>query len=529
MRFLLVNPFYPLTEMPSPPLGLAYVAAALEKAGIEVKVLDLVVEAYDKSRLASLLRDFRPHAVGATAVTMSFDSAIDVLKDVKSIDPRLPTVMGGPHISFCATEMMTRYPELDVAVLGEGDETVVELAAALEKGGVGLERIDGLVYRDGDQLRTTAPRPPRIDVNSLPLPARHLLALGRYRALGTAVSMTTSRGCPFQCIFCVGRKMVGAKVRYRNPASVVDEMEQIGSLGFSQINVVDDLFTVNAKHCIAICDEILARGLDFKWTSFARADCVSVEVLSKMKQAGCHMVSFGFESSSPEILQAVRKGITVEQMLQAARICRQVGIKAHASFILGLPGETMQTVRRTVDLCKELEKLDLAAGFHLLAPFPGTRIREKSEEYGIKILTDDWSQYHANRAITETEGAKREALDELVMEYEGDVLEEIGEIEQRIRENTASQQDVEFIARLNRMGVIYELMMNGIIEASEQWLPKLGQMSREEALFAVAGRMHGISRYRESQIVETLQFAIEQGLLRNCEDKGRRLEWVDHP
>ena len=528
MRFLLVNPFYPLTETPSPPLGLAYVAAALERAGVEVEVLDLVVEAYDKSRLASMLRDFRPHAVGATAVTMSFDSAIGVLRDVKSIDPRLLTVMGGPHISFCAHEMMTRYPELDVAVLGEGDETVVELAAALQKGGGGLERIDGLVYRDGAELRTTDARPPRINVNSLPLPARHLLALGRYRALGTAVSMTTSRGCPFQCIFCVGRKMVGAKVRYRSPTGVVDEMEQIGSLGFSQINVVDDLFTVDARHCIAICEEIMARGLDLKWTSFARADCVSVEVLSKMKQAGCHMVSFGFESSSPEILKAVRKGITVEQMLEAARICRQVGIKAHASFILGLPGETMQTVQRTVDLCEELKTLDLAAGFHLLAPFPGTRIREKSEEYGIKILTDDWSQYHANRAITETEGAEREALDELVMQYEGAALEEIGEIEKRIREERASREEVDFIARLNRMGIIYELMMSGVIEASERWLPELGEISRAEALAEVARKMQGISRYRQEQIVDTLQYAIEQGHLKNCEDEGRRLQWVDH-
>jgi anaerobic magnesium-protoporphyrin IX monomethyl ester cyclase len=528
VRFLLVNPFYPLTEMPSPPLGVAYVAAALERAGVEVKVLDLVVQAYSKSRLAFLLREFRPHVVGATAVTMSFDSAIGVIKDVKGIDPSIPTVMGGPHISFCAPEMMTEHPELDVAVLGEGEETVVELAAALDRGGGGLDRIPGLVYRDGDRLRATGERPPRIDVNSLPLPARHLLPLGRYRALGTAVSMTTSRGCPFRCIFCVGRKMVGAKVRYRNAVSVVDEMQQIGSLGFSQINVVDDLFTINEKHCFAVCDEILARGLDLKWTSFARADTVSVEVLRRMKEAGCHMISFGFESSSPEILKAVRKGITVEQMLEAARMCQQVGIKAHASFILGLPGETMQTVKQTVDLCKELEKLDLAAGFHLLAPFPGTLVREKSDEYGIKILTNDWSQYHANRAVTETEGAKREALDELVMEYEDDVLEEIGEREERIRKNQASQEDIEFIAKLNHMGVIYELMMNGVIESSGEWLAGKGELPRREALYTLAGKMRGVSAYKEPQIVDTLEYALERGFLRNCKGGGRRLEWVEH-
>ena len=216
MRVLLINPFYPISETPSPPLGLAYLAAALEEAGVEVRVLDLVVTPYHAEMLAKLLDDFRPELVGLTAVTMTVDHAMAVVEDVKRHGPRTLTVMGGPHVTFSAPETLTACPSLDVAVLGEGEQTIVELGRAAAAGS-GFETVAGIAYRAGGAIRFTPPRAFIADLDSLPPPARRLLPLGRYRALGMPISMTTTRGCPHQCIFCVGRRMVGARVRFRSP------------------------------------------------------------------------------------------------------------------------------------------------------------------------------------------------------------------------------------------------------------------------------------------------------------------------
>ena len=155
-------------------------------------------------------------------------------------------------------------------------------------------------------------------------------------------------------------------------------MEYLNSLNFHQINIADDLFTANRKHCLAVCDEIINRRLELKWTSFARVDTVSEEILTQMKAAGCSAVSFGVESGNPQILKTIKKGITREQVVAGGDMCRRTGVTPHASFILGLPGETPQTIRETMDFGEQLKELGLSYGFHLLAPFPGTEIRAKA-------------------------------------------------------------------------------------------------------------------------------------------------------
>ena len=414
MRVLLINPFYPISETPSPPLGLAYLAAVLEAAGAEVQLLDYVVNPYDEAGLQEILDAFDPHLVGATSVTMTVDNALKVLQDVKKFRPRIPTVMGGPHVTFAARETLEGHPELDLVVLGEGERTIVELVQAIEKN-TDLETVAGIAYRQGQKIRFTPSRPFIQDLDSLPPPARHLLPLGRYRTLRMPISMTTSRGCPFKCIFCVGRQMVGAKVRYRSPESVVDEMESLASMNFHQINLADDLFTANKPHCLAVCDEIVKRRLDIKWTSFARVDTVSVELLSQMRRAGCTAVSFGIESGDPAILKTIQKGITRDQVIAAVEMCKQAGVAPYASFILGLPGETEESIQETFAFGETLKNMGLMYGFHLLAPFPGTAVREQHEDYGIRILSTDWSDYHANRAIVETPGVSQARLNELIV------------------------------------------------------------------------------------------------------------------
>jgi anaerobic magnesium-protoporphyrin IX monomethyl ester cyclase len=520
MRVLLVHPFCPLDELPSPPLSIGYLAAALERAQIEVEVLDFSVETYSRDRLEAVLRAFVPHVIGATAVTMTFDEAIKVVADAKTIDPGITTVIGGPHVSFCAEETMQQYPSLDVIVIGEGDDTIVELTRALETES-DLAIIRGIAFRDGSNIRRTEYRPPSIDVNTLPTPARHLLPLSKYKALGSPITMTTSRGCPFQCIFCVGRKMVGSKVRYRSAKSVVDEFQYLSTLGFRQINIVDDLFTFSKAHCISICDEIIARGIKAKWTSFARAGTVSLEVLKKMKQAGCYAVSFGFESSDPEILKTARKGITVEQIVDAVKMCLEAELIPHGSFVLGLPGETRQTMQRTIEFGDYLDEMGAMVGCHLLAPFPGTRVREQSKEYGIEILTNDWSLYTANRAVVETASVTKEMFDAHAIEVEQQVLREYDEIKERLNKGVATDEEREKYESLVRLGFFYRLMMNRVLEQHGFWTNGSETPSKGSVLRTMAERAADFVLYSKESVYDLLHYAIDNGILTYRIDDGR--------
>ena len=528
MRFLLINPYYPISETPSPPLGLAYLGAALEAAGVEVRLLDLVVFPYSKKILASVLQEFSPDFVGATAVTMTFDAAAEVIRDVKSIDPAIRTIMGGPHVSFCARETMRCLPELDFICLGEGEATVVELVQSAENG-CQWNTVPGIVYRQGAEIHSTGVRKEMLDLDAIPLPARSLIPLGRYRALHMPISMTTSRGCPFQCIFCVGRQMVGPRVRYRSPARVVDELEYLHGLKFHQINIADDLFTANKARCLAVCDEIIRRRLKTKWTCFGRVDMVSPEILERMKEAGCDAICFGVESANAAILKTIKKRITTEKVLAAVAMCLDAGITPHASFILGLPGETPETLKQTTDFGKRLKDKGAMCGFHLLAPFPGTEVREESERLGIKILTSDWSQYHANRAIVETPTVTRTMLDEVVIEWEEDFKEWLGEIKRLIGTGEATEQEAALLTNLAHTVMIYDLMMGHIIEEKGTWRHNGNPIASQDAFKTLIEKVAGATKHRPADISSSLIYAMEQGNLRYDESQGQvQWQWVDY-
>lgn len=541
MNVLLINPFYPLTEIPSPPLGLAYVASAFEQAGARVKILDLVVEPYSKESLQDLLTAFQPDMVGATSVTMTFDAAMSVLRDVKELAPAITTMMGGPHVSFYARETLSQHPELDICVLGEGEATVAEMVSQLKSGG-DLGVVSGLAFRNSGEIVTTDTRPPNFDIKKLPLPARHLLPLGRYRALGLAISMITSRGCPFQCIFCVGRKMSGAKVRYRDPVSVVDEMEYLHAMGFYQINIADDLFTAKKSHCFAVCEEIIGRNLKVKWTAFSRANTINRPLLARLKQAGCIQLSFGFESANEEILKTVQKRINREQMLNAVEMCKAEGMPAQASFIYGLPGETPETIQETVEFGEKINALGTTYGIHLLAPFPGTLVRDQAEQYGLKILTDDWSQYTANTAIVETPHMTAEELESGPREMEEIAFKLVADIQERLKSGSASEEEQHNLAKLERMDIFYQMMMSGLISDStipgvelNAVMPEAGNendlsrlRSQQNLVDQIVNRAAQHIRYSPAKLRNAIAFGFQQNMLAYIQtDQQGRLSWVE--
>ena len=523
MRILLINPYYPVSETPSPPLGLAYLAAALEQAGASVKILDFVVYPYSQARLETAVKSFKPHIAGATAVTMTFDHASQVLKDLKTIDPQILTVMGGPHVSFRARQTLEETPELDVAVLGEGEQTVVELMQAVKSGG-DLSEVNGLAFRRGSEITTTPGRQFIANLDALPLPARHLLPLGRYRALGLPATLTTSRGCPYQCIFCVGRKMGGARLRYHSADRVVTELVYLAKRQFKRINIADDLFTANTDHCMAVCDAIQRHPLNICWTAFARVDTVSEKLLLTMKAAGCTAVSFGVESANPAILKTIKKGISRDQIRQAVRMCLRVGISPNASFILGLPGETRATIEETVSFANSLQQEGLAYGFHILAPFPGTEVREYADRLGIRILTDDWSKYHANRAVVETADAGRQQLDAVVSDWEKKYNLYLGGIQKNVRAGTASADEVSQLENLEHAVTVYELMMKNIIEENGAWSHQRPQVNIEANLKLLIERIISIQKVDPKILESALMQAAVNGNL-NCQINADGVKW----
>jgi anaerobic magnesium-protoporphyrin IX monomethyl ester cyclase len=460
MKIAIIAPPYPLEEAPSPPLGVTYVAAACEQAGCEVRIFDYIVRRYTKEKLAAELDDFAPDVVGATSVTMNFKVAAAIIQDVKCHNPSIITMMGGPHVSYDWANTLKNYPVIDLIVVGEGEETLRELLPVI-RDRAAWDTVKGIAFCKDGQTHFTGVRDFIEDLDSLPVPARHLLPISRYRAMGFPVSIITSRGCPNQCIFCLGRRMVGHKVRYRSPRLIVDEIEDIISYGFTRINIADDLFTSNKVRVQAFCDEIKRRGIKITWSAFARVNTVDAEILAIMREAGCDTVSFGIESGNAEMLKRVKKGITMEQAVKAVQACKESGVSAHASFMIGLPGESPETI---ADTCAFAEGLGIDYGVHLLAPFPGTTVREEQEKYDIEILTDDWDLYDANVPIVRTSKVSETYVANFMAAAEAKQLELWDYIVRRYEEGICTDDEYRRVAGHNRMHLVFKLLSTDLIE-----------------------------------------------------------------
>lgn len=462
MKVLLINPTYPFEESPTPPFGLMSLAAYLLDHNIEVRIEDYIITPYSKKRIKKVIDEYRPDVIGGTGVTMNIKTSLNVLKDCRDIDPDVIIVMGGPHVTFDADNILSQNQHIDYIIRGEGEITFLDF---LEKTGTGrsISDVEGLSYRENGQVRHNKNRPLIEDINILPYPARHLVQLSKYRALGMPINMTTSRGCPYKCIFCVGSRMVGKKVRNYDVKRVVDEFEMLSKMGFKQINIVDDLFTANKNRCIAICDEILRRGIKHKWNAFSRVDTVSRDLLEKLKEAGCTTLCFGIESGNQGILNTAKKKTTIEKCRKAISLCNETGMEPMGSYILGLPGETPETVKQSLEFAKGLCR---NYGFHILSPFPGTEVREKSGEYGIKILTDDWDKYDANQAICETDFISHKEINAIADGFNTSFRNYVDAIFDRGKKGEKlCEEDISFIENVTAFSFSKDLITDELIES----------------------------------------------------------------
>ncbi len=518
MKIVLVAPPYPLEEAPSPPLGICYAAAACEAAGAEVVILDYIVRKYTPEKLIEELSSLQPDAVGTSSVTMNFSTAADIMRTTKNYNPSIITMMGGPHVSFDVRNTLTTYPEIDLIVIGEGEETLKELVPKIPVRDL-WHGIKGIAFQEKGEIIITEPRELIEDLDTLPFPARHLLPMSRYLALGFPVSIITSRGCPNRCIFCQGRRMVGYKVRHRTPKLVVDEIENILSYGWTRINIADDIFTANKKRVLEICDEIKKRTVSFTWSAFARVNTVDREIIEAMREAGCDSVSFGIESGNPEMLKRIKKGITLDQARKATQCCKDAGMITHASFMVGLPGESKKTMQDSSDFAEEL---DIMYGYHFLAPFPGTTVRERIEDYDLEILTDDWDLYDANSPIVRTSQLEPKDMENFVSAFTGMHQDEWRKIEKKYQEGTCTPDEHIQIEGFHRMEIIFRLLSEDILEdiiTSGNYEDPTTELS--EKISTIEGMEYG------DLVTRTIRSLIDAGYIKHKREKdSNRWYWT---
>lgn len=364
-----------------PPIGAMSIAAYLIENGYTCDILDLGGEWLDEIDIKSHLRDKSPDVVGVTCYSGPWvKRAIQASKAAKELG--IPIVWGGPHPTTVPEETV-RSGYCDIVVRGEGEVTMLELVRTLKDNG-DLKDVEGVSFLRDDKYIETPPRPLIESLDELPSPAWHLLGgLEKYlrEFYGRkAIPLVTSRGCPFRCTFCETKVMYGYRWRGRSAKNIVEEIKGIRDIcpEVGAFNFADDNFAVDSKRVEEFCD--LSRDLDIRWSCDIRADQITETTLHGMKEGGCRHVYIGVESGSERMLGAIKKDITVDTICNAFSTAREAGIKSTAAVMVNLPGETLEELRLTLGLVKDL-KAD-ALDFSIYTPYPGTELYEMALKHG---------------------------------------------------------------------------------------------------------------------------------------------------
>lgn len=410
MKVLLINPpyfnsKYKFIGLVAPPLGIAYIAAVLEQNKIDVEIIDAAALEMSWETLEAEIRKANPGMVAVTALTPTISKALQTARLAKKTCPEATVVMGGYHPSFNHQEMLDK-DYVDIVVIGEGEYTFPELVRTLEEGG-DLKEVKGIAY--GDVV--TPSRPLIMDLDELPFPARHLLPMEHYKILNMKLHTATlisGRGCPMQCSFCASAALHGNKLRMRSAKNVVDEMEHlINDHEAGMIAFMDDTFTLKPSRVAEICDEIIKRDIDVYWGCTARADTLSDELLHKLSESGCITLFLGVESADQQQLDRVNKQLTIDKIRQAFKLARKNHIRTIASVVLGMPGDTRESIERTIKFARELNPS--YAVFSLATPYPGTRFYQEAVQKNL-IKVKDWSKFTLLSPVLDTVDC---SLDEL--------------------------------------------------------------------------------------------------------------------
>lgn len=377
------------------PIGLAVLAAVTRDKGHETEILDCAALNMGYSLALRAILNKKPGYVGLTATTVCMFHVAKLAQMIKKADKKIKILLGGPHLTALPEETMRKFPYFDIGVLGEADITIGELLEALDSNS-DLSNIKGLIYKKGNKFIKTAPRDFIKDLDTLPMPAYDLLpditkyymppANSLYRL--PSASIITSRGCPMQCTFCAN-VVFGNRCRAHSAEYVMKMIKHLyHKYGIREIQIYEDNFVAYRERLIKLCNLLIKEKLDLNWWCMASVNLVNPEILRLMKKAGCWQIAYGCESGSQEILDLYKKNVTIERIEKALKCTKEAGISTKGFFMLGGPGETKETMQRTIDFIRRLP-LD---EFHItyFTPLPGSEIYRNVKKYG--TFDEDWGK-----------------------------------------------------------------------------------------------------------------------------------------
>lgn len=398
-----------------PPQGLAFIAAVAERSGRSVAVIDAVAQKLSSDQILDQLKSLRPRYIGLTGPTMVIPSAADIALRVRKSLPGTPVIIGGPHLSAEPEETLTRYPQFDIGVVGEGETTILELLDALDKGR-DLKNVKGLVLHDNGGFFRTPTRPLIRDLDTLPFPAYHLLppltkfyqhVVVRVDRMPSA-SLLISRGCAKgRCVFC-SRDVYGHRVRIHSPEYSLALFDfLINKWGIRSINFEDEDLLAHRSTMMRLCEMMIARKTNLTWAISGRVDLPDEEMLALFKRAGCWHISFGIESGDQAVLDRIKKNITLEQVRTAVEMTCKAGISTKGYFMIGHPGETLETIQKTIDFSKScgIDYFQMS----YVAPLPGTELYHTAGEWG--EFNPDWAGLNIWNPVFIPRGLSREILE----------------------------------------------------------------------------------------------------------------------
>lgn len=398
MKVLLIHP-PAIGDIPEPPLGIGYIGSYLDKLGYHVRIIDMSALKMNFDDLKKDISEFKPDVAGVSFLTPQYNQAVKCFRLLKSSGLNIVTVAGGAHASALPEETLAE-EDIDFAVTGEGELTMAELVDAVNKGDKSFENIKGLGFKRGKEIIINPHREFISDLDSLPMPLWKDLAKGEYILFPTGFkqevkyfTIMSGRGCPFKCNFCGSGVVFRRVYRARSAENVFKEVKWLyDNYDASYIHFGDDTFTMKKANVIALCKLIIESGIKIVWQCNARVDTIDPEVLSYMKQAGCHQISYGVESGDPEILRLIKKNISLQKVKEAVANTRKAGIDSHAYFMVGNLGETWESVDRTISFIEELDADTVSCA--IIVPFPGTEVYEIAREKGW-LKETNWDRFNA--------------------------------------------------------------------------------------------------------------------------------------